>query len=421
MREPLTPHEFLDAVRTAHLLPADRLDGFAVALRGQPALTARRVADRAVTAGLLTRFQADEVLGGRATSLIIGSYQLQDRLGAGASGEVFLAHHTTTGERRALKVLNDRGASNRARARLAREGSLTSLTHPNLVKVFEFDPGDTDHPPFLAMEYLDGVSLQAAVALGGTLTAEQAAECGRQAADALQHAWAAGLVHQDIKPANILLTRGGRVKVLDFGQARTPADGPSRGGTAEYAAPELEDDTPADTRADVFALGGTLYFLLAGHPPRGLDPRRTWTDPTPIHRLRPDVPEELSKVIGRMIARHPEHRFATPGDAARALAPWPDPRIGDELFTRLARASGERRLLVDLSPVLLPSPVVEDDPTTPDLASRLKSTARFAIDTSSGVARALARPAKANGWWWPTAAVVAAAATAAGVWWALTR
>jgi serine/threonine protein kinase len=360
-----TPQEFVAAVRRGRVVDLARLKGFLAAARWSAATSARRVADRAVAAGLLTRYQADEVLGGRTERLVVGDYRLLARLGAGGTGDVFLAEHAPTGERRAVKVLHDDQADDPvARQRLGREaGAVAVLSHPNLVGVFEFDPGGDGRPPFLAMEYVDGVSLQAAVALAGTFTAEAAAECGRQAADALQHAWDAGLVHRDVKPANLLLSRGGRVKVVDFGLVRVSGNNAHSItgrrawlGTTEYAAPEqLADGSAVDCRADVYALGSTLYFLLAGHPPFD---HGTWADrlqdkltadPTPIHRLRPDVPEDLSAVIAAMLARKPAARPPTPAVAARLLARWTAPHLAADLFARLARPSADT--LPEMTPI----------------------------------------------------------------------
>ncbi len=323
------------------------------AARGQAALTARRLADRAVACGLLTRFQADEVLDGRADQLVLGEYRLLARLGEGGSGGVYLAEYTPTGERRAVKVLHDDHADDpAANSRFSREATVAAgLCHPNVVRVFEYDPGDGGRPPFLAMEYVDGVSLQAAVALAGTFTAEATAECGRQAALALQHAWDAGLVHRDVKPANLLLARDGQLKVLDFGLVRlsgstghTSVKGAYLLGTAAYIAPEqFADGSAVDCAADVYALGGTLYFLLAGHPPfqhadmlnrlKG----KPHAAPVPVHHLRPDVPDGLSAVIAAMLAERPDRRPPTPAAAAHLLARWADTDFADHLFARLDR------------------------------------------------------------------------------------
>lgn len=398
-----TPQEFVSAVRRGRLVDDARLRAFVTVVRGQPAVTARRVADRAVTAGLLTRFQADEVLAGRADALALGDYLLLSRLGEGGAGGVFLADHAPTGERRAVKLLHhDHADDPHARDRLGREAKVAAaLCHPNLVRVFDYHPGDDARPPFLAMEYINGVSLQAAVALAGTFTAEAAAECGRQAALALQHAWDAGLVHRDVKPANLLLARDGLVKVLDFGTVRlspvasqTSLVGTKLLGTAEYIAPEqFADPSAIDCRADVYALGGTLYFLLAGHPPF---PHAEWTervrgklrtDPVPVHHLRPDVPPELSAVVSAMLARRPAARPPTPADAARRLAKFADPTFADAVFARLDRGDDTpplglsvtpgptedvKRLAPGHSTVELPNPLARSSDVTPQETVRVE-------------------------------------------------
>lgn len=348
-----TPQEFVSAVRELRLVDAARLKGFVTAVRGHAALTARRLADRAVASGLLTRFQADEVLAGRGDRLVLADYRLLARLGEGGSGGVYLADHAPTGERRAIKVLHEDHLDDPvASARLSREATAAAgLCHPNVVRVFEYDAGDGDRPPFLAMEYVDGVSLQAAVALGGTFTAEATAECGRQAALALQHAWDFGLVHRDVKPANLLLARDGQLKVLDFGlvrlsDGRGSVSGKRLLGTAAYIAPEqICNGSAVDCRADVYALGGTLYFLLAGHPPfqpaevigrlRG----KPSAVSVPVHHLRPDVPEDLSAVIAAMLDHRPDRRLPTPAAVAHLLARWSAPAFAGDLFARLDRTA----------------------------------------------------------------------------------
>ncbi len=383
-----TPQEFVSAVREQRLVGAARLKGFVTTVRGHVALTALRVADRAVACGLLTRFQADEILDGRADGLVLADYRLLARLGEGGAGGVYLAEHTPTGERRAVKVLHDDSADDpQAGARLSREAAVVArLCHPNVVRVFDYDPGCTDRPPFLAMEYVDGVSLQAAVALGGTFTAEATAECGRQAALALQHAWDAGLVHRDVKPANLLLARDGQLKVLDFGLVRLSRNpglasvtGKQLLGTAAYVAPEqIADGSAVDCRADVYALGGALYFLLAGHPPfrhadvfervRG----KPHAAPPPIHHLRPDVPEELSAVVAAMLAHRPDRRPPTPAAAAQLLARWADPAFADHLFARLDRPADDTP--PEGTPTT-PGPVQSLDPPTVRITAGRSSTA----------------------------------------------
>jgi serine/threonine protein kinase len=223
-----------------------------------------------------------------------------------------------------------------ARRRFVREArAATAIDHPNVVHVHDVD---VDHdPPYLVMEFIDGVSLQAAVALSGSFSAGEAAAVGAEVAHGLQAAATAGLVHRDVKPANILVDRRGAVKVLDLGIARLPGDDtppPGEGaevilGTLDYLAPEQAIDSAAvDARADLYALGATLYFLLAGHPPfPGSDLRhklaaKQYSDPPPVHRLRPDVDPRLAEVIQKLLARDPAARYPSAADAAAALVPF---------------------------------------------------------------------------------------------------
>jgi serine/threonine protein kinase len=408
-----TPQEFVSAVRNRRLVDAAQLKGFVAAVRGQPALTARRLADRAVAAGLLTRFQADELIAGRGEGLLLGDYRLLDRLGEGWSGGVFLAEHAPSGERRAVKVLHaDHADDPVAGRRLSREAAAAAdLDHPNLVRVIEYDPGCTDRPPFLVMEYVDGVNLQAAVALAGTFTAEAAAECGRQAALGLHHAWDAGLVHRDVKPANLLVSRGGRVKVLDFGLVRLKRGGGLTAtnnrqllGTAAYVAPEqITNGSEVDCRADVYALGGTLYFLLAGHPPFDQTAvvnrlqGKPHTEPPAVHTLRPDVPEGLSAVIAAMLSYSPDRRPPTPAAAALQLTRWARPKFADDLFARIGRNDPDT--LPEVAPVT-PGPVRPTDLVRKPSDSTTELVGPQLPETDPEATTRIGRPFLSRDWGW---------------------
>jgi len=192
--------------------------------------------------------------------------------------------------------------------------------------------GDTH---FLVMEYVEGVSLDRLVADVAPLSVADACDCVRQAALGLQHAFERGLVHRDVKPANLIRTPQGQVKVLDFGLARLGDEaGPLTGsgqlmGTPDFLAPEQADDArSADVRADVYSLGCTLYFLLTGAPP--FPDGGVWQKlkahaeqaPPPVTARRPDVPPELAGVLDRMLAKDPARRHQTPAEVAAALAPF---------------------------------------------------------------------------------------------------
>ena len=216
----------------------------------------------------------------------------------------------------------------------AKRGAAAAVDHPNIVHVFDVD---MDHdPPFLVMEYVDGVNLQAAVSRHGAFAAAETATVGVEVARGLAAAAAAGLVHRDIKPANLLVDRHGRVKILDLGIVRLPGEDTLPRlegddgtdvilGTLDYLAPEQAVDSSAvDARADVYSLGATLYFLLAGHPPfPGSDLRhklaaKKYSDPVPIHRLRPDVDVGLSEAVHVLLARDPATRCPSADHAVTA-------------------------------------------------------------------------------------------------------
>ena len=364
MPRPATLTDAIDLVRECGLVEDRAVKEFVSRTKrdGFRGLTPEGLLARMVADDLLTPFQAKQLGEGRWRGLVLGDYHLQARIGKGGMGQVFLAEDRARGRSVAIKVLNPDFADDPiAKARLVREAHATaSLDHPNIVKVVAIDAAHS--PPFLVMEFVDGLSLQAIVSRTGTLRVEAMALCGRQIACGLAHAADAGLVHRDIKPANLLLDRTGVVKILDLGivllrgeTSRLTFNPDGRRpilGTLDYLAPEQAFDSHAvDGRADIYSLGGTLYFLLAGHPPfpeggsHLFDARAT--EATPIHHLRPDVPEELSAVLTTMLAFDPARRYQTALEAAEALAPWAIPVAGfpEDLFTQLPAGEGTGELL----------------------------------------------------------------------------
>ncbi len=362
MIRPQTAQNVFDALSRYRLVEQARLEAFA----GQ-SCSAAEILGRLVAGGLLTEYQAEEVAHGRAGTLWLGGYRLLDRLGRGATGSVYLAEHAVLGRRVAVKVLSESlRADPGARKRFVREArAASSLDHPNIVHVF--DVNMNSDPPYLVMEFVDGVSLQAAVAHNGTFSTGEAAAVGVQVADGLVQAAAVGLVHRDIKPANLLVDRRGAAKILDLGIVRfTHDDSYSRVngaelilGTIDYLAPEqAEDSSKVDIRADIYALGATLYFLLAGHPPYPVADLRQKlaskksVDPPPIHILRPDVPDEFSALLCRLMARNPEERIATPAAVVAALHSWasPGPDFPGRFFRPAPETGEPNRRLTDHEP-----------------------------------------------------------------------
>jgi tRNA A-37 threonylcarbamoyl transferase component Bud32 len=337
----VTADRFLDALRQSGLLAPELFEAQVrrSAAEGPPE-HARELADRFVRDGLLTPYQAEQLLHGRWQSLVIaGKYVVHAPLGAGGMGQVFLCEHVVMRRRVAVKVLPARLTADAAAVeRFRREArAIAALDHPNIVRAHDVDIAEEVH--FLVMEYVDGVSLQDLVARSGPVEVSAAADYIAQAARGLQHAHQAGWVHRDVKPANLLLDRGGTVKVLDLGLARLLCESaePLTGatdplGTADYLAPEQATDShSADIRADVYSLGATLYFLLTGSPPfpDGTPAQKVlWHQTRPprlVRESRPEVPAGLAAVLDRMLAKDPANRYQTPVEVADVLQPW----IGD--------------------------------------------------------------------------------------------
>src|SRR5262245_13251937 len=257
-------------------------------------------------------------------------YQVLSLLGTGGMGTVYRAVQRHMDRVVALKVLH-RGLTDRPgfAERFRNEvKALARLNHPNVVAAYDADQGADLH--FLVMEFVEGTTLDALVAQRGPRPVTEACDIARQAATGLQHAFEQGLVHRDIKPGNLLLTPAGVVKVADFGLARlvglaepaVPGSAPIVLGTPEYMAPEqAREPQLADIRSDLYSLGCTLYFLLAGRPPfLGGSQLQTLLDhqdvtPPAIAGLPPAV----SAVINRLLAKNPAQRFATPAEVAEAL------------------------------------------------------------------------------------------------------
>jgi serine/threonine protein kinase len=336
----VTIDTFLDVVRQAGVVDAAHLDKFLAGLRQDGILPEKpsQIAAELVKGGLLTRFQAKQFLDNRWGGLTLGKYRVLERLGRGANGSVFLCKHLGMGRLVAVKVMPpiEHGGES-ARLRFEREARAgAAVDHPNIIKVFDFDyEGDL---AYLVMEYVQGVSLFDLPIKAGPLPVERACHYIRQAAAGLQAIHEAGLIHRDVKPANMLVDAAGVVKLLDLGLARFDQDEEqltmqydSRRvlGTADYLAPEQAlNSHNVDIRADLYSLGGSLYYLLAGKPPYGdgaTVQKLVWAQtkpPIPITGLRDDLPAELLAVLDRLMAKDPATRFQTPAEVVAALEPW---------------------------------------------------------------------------------------------------
>lgn len=289
--------------------------------------------------------ELDEVLPGAANGQAalpmpsrLGEYQLLEKVGEGGMGAVYRALHMRLNKVVALKVVRDGRGAQRL-ARFGREMRASGmLRHPNIVEAT--DAGEEQGVHFLVLEYVDGIDLARLAKRIGPLPIAAACEMARQAALGLQHAHEHGLVHRDVKPSNLLLGGDGQVKLADLGLVsarRDEQDSLSTTsdcvvGSLDYLAPEQADDPHgADARADLYALGCTLYHLLSGQPPFAVDTGRTALQKLKAHAvtpapalagLRPDVPAPLARIVHKLLAKRPCDRFANAADVAAALQPF---------------------------------------------------------------------------------------------------
>lgn len=294
----------------------------------------------------------------------LGTYEVKGVLGRGGMGVVLKAHDPALGRNVAIKVLSAPLATcGASRKRFLREArAAAAVVHEHVVSVFAVV--ESAGLPFLVMEYVPGRSLQERIDRFGPLGLAEVLRIGRQTAAGLAAAHAQGIVHRDVKPANILLEDGvERVRLTDFGLALAVADAAVTrsgviAGTPHYMAPEQASGAGVDHRADLFSLGSTLYAALAGRPPfRAETPlgvlRRVCDDRhRPLREANPDVPAWLEAVVDRLLSKDPAGRFASADDVAdllgRCLAHVQQP-LAVPLPAELARpAARRRRLLIAL-------------------------------------------------------------------------
>lgn len=340
MPAPTSTDELLELVIKSKLVEEPRLRTYIEKLSGtsdQPSDPAK-LAQFLVRDGLLTYFQAEQLLQGKYKRFNLGKYKVLERLGSGGMGTVFLCEHKLMRRRVAVKVLPLPKAEDRASLdRFYREArAVAAVDHPNIVRAYDIDQDDNLH--FLVMEWVDGTNLQELVKKFGPLDPIRACHYVYGAAVGLQHAHEIGLIHRDIKPGNILIDRSGVVKILDLGLARLTNDSEDNLtrqndenvlGTADYLAPEQAMDShTVDIRADIYSLGATFYFLLTGSAPfpeGSVAQKLIWhqnRQPRSISAIRPEVPHEVVAIVEKMMAKDAANRYKTPSDVIAALSSW---------------------------------------------------------------------------------------------------
>jgi eukaryotic-like serine/threonine-protein kinase len=342
-------------------------------------------------------------------------------LGRGGMNAVYLAEHRLMRRRCAIKILPEKELGEQSTVeRFQREArAVALLDHTNIVRAYDFGKVTDGNRPihFFAMELVEGESLEERVVRDGPLLPVEAANFIRQVADGLAHAHAAGIVHRDIKPGNLLVDRDGVVKILDLGLAKFFGDelvqkaegGQQVFGTVDFLSPEQALNSPTvDGRSDIYSLGCTFYFLLVGHAPF---PEGTLTQrlvghvsekPVPITEKRPEIRADLVAIVDRMMAKKPADRIQTAEEVTETLRRW---------IVRNADKQWIRK-----NPAVLTGPSGTDGPAASDLADPestipaprsvvptgstvdMKFPA-FEPEPSSVMESKIFRPRTSPGWW----------------------
>jgi beta-lactam-binding protein with PASTA domain/tRNA A-37 threonylcarbamoyl transferase component Bud32 len=251
-----------------------------------------------------------------------GRYRMEALLGQGGMAQVYKGTDTVLGREVAIKILAPQYAKDQSFVdRFRREAqSAARLNHPNVVGVY--DTGSDDGTHYIVMEFVEGRTLADFLSSGGSLLPERAVELASSVCIALSEAHKAGIVHRDIKPGNIMVTRNGEVKVMDFGIARaataeTVTATATVLGTASYLSPEQAQGKPVDARSDIYSLGIVLYEMLVGRVPFGGDSavavayKHVQEPPEPPSRINPDISPSLEAVVMRALAKNPDNRYQT--------------------------------------------------------------------------------------------------------------
>ena len=265
----------------------------------------------------------------------VSHYRILEKLGAGGMGEVYLAEDMKLGRKVAIKILSEEYTTNKDRLhRFEQEAAAASnLNHPNILTIHEVGSDDGRH--FIATEYIDGVTLRRKAA-EAPLEIREVLDIAIQIASALEEAHAAGIVHRDIKPDNVMVRRNGYVKVLDFGLAklteavdRSPLDPDAATrvlvhtdagvvmGTSHYMSPEQARGKPVDPRSDIWSLGVVIYELVAGRTPFSGETSTdvivaiTQKEPPPLARFAPNVPAELDWIVNKTLRKDRDERYQT--------------------------------------------------------------------------------------------------------------
>jgi eukaryotic-like serine/threonine-protein kinase len=260
----------------------------------------------------------------------VGRYQILDLIGAGANAKVMRAHDPMIGRTVAIKIFSSALAQGDARHRFLQEARVVGqLSHPSIITLHDMGIEESSSTPYLVMEYLEGQALDHLLDKG-SMPFPRACALVAEVAVALHTAHRKGVIHGDVKPANILVTNENRVKLMDFGMARLAARDSadtSLQGTPAYWCPEQILGKPQDSRSDIFSLGIVLYEMVTGNRPfdadslQGICGRVLSSTPLPASHANPSLPTALDEVIGLCLAKEPSSRISSAEALAEALYP----------------------------------------------------------------------------------------------------
>ena len=287
---------------------------------------------------LLTKYQAEQILGGRGKSLTMGKYQILEKIGAGGMGQVYKAFHSNTERVVAIKVILGKGKIEpEVVKRFEREvKAAAKLVHSNIITVFDAD--QADGRIFMVMEYIKGNDLAEILQTRGQLGVSEVVDYMIQAAKGLKYAHDQGVIHRDIKPGNILVDPTGNVKIVDMGLAKLESKENEKKvsmltgatavmGTVDFMSPEQGFSSKSvDARADIYSLGATLFYLLSRdvmYPGDGIFEKLLAHRESPIPSLsnaRPGVSPDLEIVFTKMVAKKLEDRYANMAEVISALS-----------------------------------------------------------------------------------------------------
>ncbi|MCL2304207.1 MAG: protein kinase [Planctomycetaceae bacterium] len=340
----MSTEKFLELLDKSGLVSKDQVDEVLASL--ESSATSQEMGDGEfvgkilVERGLITPWHLRQLLKKRYKGFFIRQYKILGLLGAGGMSTVYLAEHTLMQRRVAIKVLPKERLKKAAYLdHFVREAQvIATLDHPNIIRAYDIDREDDIH--YIVMEFFEGVNLQKKVETEGPLAVPDIVLYIRQAAEALAYAHKVGIVHRDVKPGNLLVNAKNQVKLLDLGLAMidqrlysgnlsSSLQEASILGTADYLAPEQAINSQnIDSRADIYALGGVLYFCLTGHSPfpTGSVSERLLAhqqkEPPSILKDRPNTAKDLIAICRKMMDKDPNKRHQTAGEVVRDLDRW---------------------------------------------------------------------------------------------------